>query len=354
MKKKLQLLAILALVCTLLTAQPPANYYKSAFGTKKEALKTAMKEIIRPHDPRSYADLWSDFQVTDKRADGKVWDMYSDCDFTFVINQCGNYQNICDCYNREHSMPKSWFNGDVPPMYTDLFHMYPTDGKVNNYRDNYPFGETNGTQYGSGKLGASTFPGYTGKVFEPADEYKGDFARTYFYMVTCYEDEVPAWTSSDAMQMLNATKYPSFQSWAINLLLKWSRNDEVSQKEIDRNNVVYELQDNRNPFIDFPQLAEYIWGDSITYTFDPTAPPTQLEDTKIMPPVLYVADGTLYINISSEGAFIQLYNACGQLIIKEQSTSGTHNIPLKQERFYIVCINDYKGNSWTYKILNNK
>jgi endonuclease I len=260
MRKKLQLFAFFVLICSLLSAQPPANYYDTAFGKKKEELKTAMKAIIRPHDPRTYKELWDDFEITDKREDGKVWDMYSNCNFTFFSKQCGNYQNICDCYNREHSMPKSWFN-DAAPMYTDLYHLYPTDGKVNGYRSNYPFGETNGTQYGTGKLGSSTFPGYSGTVFEPADEYKGDFARTYFYMVTCYEDVVEGWyKNAEAKPMLNGTKYPAFQSWAINLLLKWSRNDEVSQKEIDRNNAVFGLQGNRNPFIDFPQLAEYIWG----------------------------------------------------------------------------------------------
>ena len=353
MKRKLLSLLICTVACALLLAQPPANYYNSAFGKKEKALKTAMKEIIRPHIQRSYGNLWDDFQITDKKDDGKVWDMYSNCKFTFISNQCTTYKEICDCYNREHSMPKSWFN-DAYPMYTDLFHLYPTDGKVNGYRSNYPFGETNGTQYGTGKLGSCTFPGYTGTVFEPANEYKGDFARTYFYMVTCYEDNVPSWTDTEAKQMLNATKYPSFQTWAINLLLKWSRNDKVSQKEIDRNNAVYGIQENRNPFIDYPQLAEYIWGDSITYAFNPNQIPNQLDEAKIAPPVVYVADDVLHIDTSSEGAIIQVYNVCGQLITKLHSSSRIFEIPLKEERFYIVCINDYAGNSWTYKILNNK
>ena len=350
MKKKLQLFVILAFVCTLLSAQPPAGYYDSAFGKKKEALKTAMKEIIRPHQQRTYADLWGDFQITDKKENGKVWDMYSDCTFTFVSKQCGNYKEICDCYNREHSMPASWFN-DGYPMYTDLFHLYPTDGKVNGYRSNYPFGETNGTKYGTGKLGSSTFPGYTGRVFEPADEYKGDFARTYFYMVTCYEDNVTSWTDIEAKQMLNATKYPSFQPWAINLLLKWSRNDKVSSKEINRNNAVFEIQENRNPFIDYPQLAEYIWGDSINYVFDPTKS-MAVKRTEITPPIVYVADAVLHIENITNESVIQIYNVYGQLIIKTPPVINNYDISLIKEQLYIIRIIDSAGNIYTYKTFN--
>ena len=350
MKKKIQILAVLVFICTLLPAQPPTGYYESAFGTKKEVLKTAMKEIIQPHQQRSYADLWDDFQITDKNEGGKVWDMYSDCNFTFISKQCGNYLNICDCYNREHSMPKSWFN-DGYPMYTDLFHLYPTDGKVNGYRGNHPFGETNGTKYGTGKLGSSTFPGYTGTVFEPADEYKGDFARTYFYMVTCYEDNVTSWTNTEAKQMLNATKYPSFQPWAINLLLKWSRNDKVSQKEIDRNNAVFEIQENRNPFIDYPQLAEYIWGDSITYVFDPKKN-VAIKRTATTLPITYIADATLHIENITNEVGIQIYNIFGQLILKTQPVKNSYSVSLTKEQLYIIHITDSAGSIYTYKAIS--
>ncbi len=259
-------------------AQPPAGYYNNAFGKKKDALKTAMKEIIRSHTERSYDDLWTDFKSTDNKGNNIVWDMYSDIPgktpqyiFYFGDKQCGNYSGEGSCYNREHSFPKSWFD-DKKPMYSDLFHLYPTDGYVNGRRSNHPFGEVGSATWTSSngsKVGSSSFPGYSGTVFEPIDTYKGDFARTYFYMVTCYEENVSTWSSA----MLNGTKYPAFSSWAINLLLKWSRNDAVSIKEYDRNNAVYKIQKNRNPYIDFPQLAEYVWGDSINYAFNPGTTP---------------------------------------------------------------------------------
>ena len=155
-----------------------------------------------------------------------------------------------------------------PNQYSDAFHLYPTDGKVNNQRSNYPFGECAGGDYlpsnGSvrplGRLGNSTFPGFSGEVFEPDDQYKGDFARSYFYMAAAYNDKISGWTSGNGGQMLAGNNYPVYKSWAIDMLLKWHRQDPVSQKEIDRNNAVYKHQGNRNPFIDHPELAEYIWG----------------------------------------------------------------------------------------------
>ena len=163
-------------------------------------------------------------------------------------------------YNREHSMPKSWFH-DGYPMYTDLFHMYPTDSYINNMRGNYPFGEvgtlTKQSSGGFSKLGKSAVSGYSGTVFEPADEYKGDFARTYFYMATRYESQVAGWSSD----MLSGDAYPAFTGWALEMLLKWHRQDPVSEKEIDRNNAVYGIQHNRNPYIDYPVLAEFVWGE---------------------------------------------------------------------------------------------
>ncbi len=246
-----------------------SDYYREASGQQGAGLKTALYNIITGHTERSYANLWDDFTNTDVREDGKVWDMYSSVtDFTFVNDQCGNYSGEGDCYNREHSFPKSWFN-DATPMYTDLFHLYPTDGYVNGMRSNYPFGETDSpsrtSQGGFSRLGPSSVSGYSGIVFEPADEYKGDFARTYFYMVTCYENRISGWESD----MLDGKTYPGFADWAIDMLLRWAADDPVSEKETARNEAVYRIQKNRNPYIDFPGLEQYVWGDKTDVAFDP-------------------------------------------------------------------------------------
>jgi endonuclease I len=243
-------------------AQIPAGYYDSAANKTGDELRTALFDIIKDHNVESYSDLWDDFEYTDKKSNGKVWDMYSDVpggtppyQYTFGSDQCGTYDDEGVCYNREHSFPKSWFNDDYP-MYTDLFHLYPTDGYVNGRRSNYPYGEVGSASWTSlngSKLGDCSYPGYSGTVFEPIDEYKGDFARSYFYMLTCYKDQISSWSSP----MLSGS---DFAYWAKNLLLDWAEQDPVSQKEIDRNEEVYNIQNNRNPFIDHPEYACLIWG----------------------------------------------------------------------------------------------
>ncbi|MCR4659226.1 MAG: endonuclease [Bacteroidales bacterium] len=269
-----------AAVGTAPTVPPEvAAYYKPANSLSGAALKTALGKIIYNRTERSYTALWTDFQSTDIRPDGKVWDMYSGItNYTFGIdkdNGRGNAEG--HFYNREHSFPNSWFGGrDQAPMFTDLHHLYPTDKFVNNKRGNHPFGETKGEKYtstgGFSKLGRCTYPGYDGLVFEPNDEYKGDFARTYFYMVTCYEEKLPDWYTNysnleGVAQTIDGSTYPGLTKWQLQMLMEWAAADPVSEKEVHRNNVVDSIQHNRNPFIDYPGLERYIWGDLMDSTF---------------------------------------------------------------------------------------
>ena len=141
-------------------------------------------------------------------------------------------------------------------MYTDLFHLYPTDGYVNGKRGNLPYGETTNptwTSSNGSRLGLSSVAGYTGQIFEPIDEYKGDLARTYFYMATRYFGEDGNWPGSDMVDGAEP------KQWALTMLLRWNAEDPVSQKEIDRNDAVFNIQGNRNPFIDNIQYVTAIW-----------------------------------------------------------------------------------------------
>lgn len=284
--KKLLVVTIVMLSGTVgCWAQGPndsGEYYKAADGKKGAALKTALCEVIYNRDEEgadlnaAYKALWTHFQTTDKQADGSVWDMYSNMRaMTFGDDQDkgsgGN--NEGEYYNREHSFPNSWFGGKVMPMYTDLHHVYPTDKLVNNKRANYPFGETGNPTYKSAndfsKLGPCNYPGYTGTVFEPNDEYKGDFARTFFYMVTCYEEKIADWYQNypESQPTLDGNAYPGLSAWQLEMLMKWAKNDPVSKKETNRNKAVYGIQKNRNPFIDYPGLEEYIWGEKMDVAF---------------------------------------------------------------------------------------
>lgn len=261
------------LLPALLRAAAPVGYYASAAGTGA-TLKTQLYNIIKNHTAQSYTYLWTAFKTTDDvdNAGLKVWDVYSDIpgptpepyEYAFGNNQCGTYQTEGDCYNREHSFPASWFN-DAAPMYTDLFHVIPADGYVNNRRSNYPLGIVGSAEWTSlngSKVGTCTYPGYTGKVFEPIDEYKGDFARTYFYMATRYENLIAGWyaNSTEANAVLQNNAFPVFEPWFLTMLTKWHEADPVSAKETDRNDAVYAIQGNRNPFIDHPEYVYQIWG----------------------------------------------------------------------------------------------
>jgi endonuclease I len=255
-----------------LNAAIPAGYYSSAEGKNTEALRSALQTILSNGTTDvGYGGLWTAYAITDLNSSGKIWDMYSNCSFTYSTAQCGTYSSECNCYNREHTSPESWF-AEASPMVSDLFNVYPTDGKVNGERSNYPYGEVSTATYTSdngSKLGESGFTGYNGVVFEPIDEYKGDFARTYFYMATRYADVCQSWSSG--AEVVYGSNL-GFTSYAMNLFLKWSREDPVSAKELARNEAVYGIQYNRNPFIDFPGLEEYIWGTKTTQAFSSSAP----------------------------------------------------------------------------------
>ncbi|MDE6322530.1 MAG: endonuclease [Paramuribaculum sp.] len=273
MKATIRSLFILPCLLSVLTglAEIPAGYYASCEGKTGQALLKALCQKINPHVNKGYDGLWTIYAKSDVRDDGTLWDIYSTKRWPSNFTRCGNYSVVGDCVNREHSLPKSWWGGGKATQYSDAFHLYPTDGKVNGQRSNFAFGEcANGTSLpasGSvrplGKLGASTFSGFSGTVFEPDDEYKGDLARSYFYMAACYNDIISGWTNGNGSDMLAGNSYPVFREWAIRLLLKWARQDQVSQKEINRNDAIYSFQENRNPFIDHPELIEYIWGDKV-------------------------------------------------------------------------------------------
>lgn len=293
MLKTLLIGAFISLSFLSIHAQVPAGYYDGAYisgsSTPKTCadLKTALFNItsagvaVLPYNgsPSEFdtrdAINSIDIHRNDANTADIIWDMYTDNPagpelYTFipVTNQCGNYAAIGDCYNREHSFPRAWFD-DADTMFTDMHHLFGTDGYTNGKHDNNPYGDVDPSLVewespAGARLGTSSFPGYTGKVFEPIDEYKGDFARAMFYMVTRYENKVGGGMSgfqgnANADQVLDGTTWPSLDAWAIRQWYKWHIQDPVSQKEIDRNNAIYNFQHNRNPFIDHPEFVALIW-----------------------------------------------------------------------------------------------
>ncbi len=260
-------------------AQIPAGYYDNAQGLTGYQLKTALKNIItNGHNPQSYGDLYNCYETSDidnyYENDGTILDMYSEnpngpdpYNYTPNANHCGNYSNEGDCFNREHTIPQNFFNSSSTPK-ADAHFVVPTDGKVNGQRSNYPYGIVNNptwTSQNGSKLGNNSTSGYSSKVFEPIDEFKGDIARMAFYFATRYEDNIPGWyngSTSNTADMFNGTSNQVFSNWFLQILLQWHYNDPVSTREIDRNNAVYDFQDNRNPYIDHPEWVAQIWDPS--------------------------------------------------------------------------------------------
>ncbi len=257
------------------------GYYASIGNETCGDLKTALYNLIKGHSKKSYASLWTHYKTTDDRRNDSntetiIWDMYSDNptgpenEFSLGSDQCGTFAGEGSCYNREHTFPKSWWGGSTSPsQYTDIFTVVPSDGWVNSVRNNYPYGEVlagteNQITNNGSKLGNSaiTIPGYTGKVFEPTDAYKGDLARGYFYMATRYENVIASWENitPEANVVLDGSSFPVYEPWLINMLIDWHNSDPVSQKEIDRNESIFGIQGNRNPFIDHPEYVDLIWG----------------------------------------------------------------------------------------------
>lgn len=275
MKKLLLLAACLAFISVSADAVYKEGYYDKMDGKKKEALKAAAKECVQRHTQLVYTDLPNYWQYSDVYPDlydgcKRWWDMYSDNIYLIRSGQSARTSFSANKMQREHSVPKSWWkqNGDVEytPAYSDMWNLYPSDGPANQAKLNYPLGICKSTTFNNGvsKVGPAQtgYGGGSGNVFEPADEYKGDFARGFFYMALVYDD-LP-WVVN---YMYRQNSWPTLQPWAYEMLLQWARTDKVSQKEIDRNNQVEKSQGNRNPFVDFPELAEYIWGSRTTETF---------------------------------------------------------------------------------------
>ena len=276
------------------TVTPAASlptYYKDLQGKSGKSLFDAVHVVTKVgYSSLGYDGLWTAYQHTDLRDNGKVWDMYSDCSWTYKSDQCGTYGGECDCYNREHSIPKSWYGDTKSGPGCDIFHLVPTDGKVNSMRSNYAFGEVSSASYtfDGAKLGSAksititngnTIAGNEGasiscsasKVFEPRDEYKGDFARGYLGAMIRWAGDHQSFTDADGGKIFSSsysTGAFGLTKYGVALLMKWHRQDPVSQKEIDRNNGIQQTQGNRNPFIDYPYLAEFIWGEKAGQTLE--------------------------------------------------------------------------------------
>ena len=213
----------------------------------------------------SYDTLWTWYWTTDKKDDGTLMDYYSNTtNWTSTSGQCGSYQGEGGCYNREHSIPKSWWGGSKSNQGCDIYIVVPTDGYVNSKRSAFAFGEVGSATYtsngGYSKLGTSSRSDYSGTVFEPNDQWKGDFARIYFYARAKWNSV--SMTTSEGSKVFSGSDSTNYglTSYAKKLFYEWHKADPVDAWELQRNSRAESVQGNRNPFIDHPEYADYLWG----------------------------------------------------------------------------------------------
>lgn len=348
MKKTTILLSAIFFAFGVCAEDMPEGYYNGIDGLKDAELKGAIRTCIRKHDSIPYGSgigkTWEVFYYSDRNEEGDMMDMY--CDTWYKVNNPGDVATGC---NIEHSFAKSWWGGGKNAAYMDCYHLNPSNSTANGARGNYPLGNVvNLTKTaGSLKIGTQHHEALNEdfSIFEPKDEYKGDFARAYMYMATCYGKDkngnidivckqYNGWRvdnkdvgSKFAMQNDN---YLEFQPWEQEVIIQWHRQDPVSVKEIKRADAVSDFQHNRNPYIDYPYLAEYIWGkmagkavdmSHLVSSTDPRFIPgksngwddsvvTTIDGVTIMPKaVKYILNGQIVIE--REG---HVYNMMGQEI----------------------------------------
>lgn len=359
MKKYISVVALLFLNSIL--AQIPNGYYSTATGTGY-TLKTQLYNIIKGHNSKGYDALYTCYMTSDRdyyyENDGSVLDMYSEnptakdaYNFKATVtggDHCGNYSVEGDCYNREHIIPQSVFNSNSP-MVSDPQLVCPTDGKVNGLRSNYPHGmvgNASKTTLNGSKLGSASnsgyASGYSGTVFEPIDEFKGDIARMYFYFATRYENLVAGYS----YDMFNGTSKQVFTNTFLEILKQWHEKDPVNQREIDRNNAIYNFQNNRNPYIDHPEYVEAIWGkrlqnETFNTLINVVVYPNPTVDHKITIQSVNEIDTIELININ--GQIIQVIN-------KPVLNNNTYSINTLPQGFYFLKVTS-NNQSVTKKIM---
>ena len=242
----------------------------------------------------SYDNLLTAYKTTDVKESNpsEINDYYSNITHWSISGggSCGSYKDEGDCYNREHSIPKSWWGGspDKSSQGSDVYIVVPSDGYVNNRRSNMCMGEVSSPTYTSAnsysKIGSNTFSGHSGTVFEPNDEWKGDFARIHMYALVKWSGW--SWQSGDGSAIFSGSESTNygFTTYAKNLFKKWHDNDQPSTYEQKKNNAAQNVQGNRNPFVDHPEYADYIF-------FDKDFPSSDVSSISVSPSSKTLANG---------------------------------------------------------------
>jgi len=242
-------------------APPPSQDAEEYWNSTNMGSKADIQSRLRSGRTTrlSYGALWTAYKRVWVGLPGKcqsgIFDVYSAKCWTPGSQQCGNYKREGDCYNREHSWPKSWWGRSQNSAYSDIFHVMPSDGYVNGRRGSFPFGEVSNPSYTSSegnKVGSCSGVGYTGTCFEPTDKVKGLMARGHLYMAVRYSGEFGCCSNG-------AVDGADLKPWVTSLMLKWHAQFPPQDWEVEMNDRACKEQGNRNPFIDYPNAAMQIF-----------------------------------------------------------------------------------------------
>ena len=342
--KSKYLTTIFLLFTFTLSAQITTEYYDSAKNLSGEDLKYELNQIIDNHTEYSYTgsntDVWDILKDTDKDPNNSdnVILIYSG----ISVNGAQEY-NSANGWTREHIWAKSRGDfGTATGVGTDAHALRPLDNTTNSIRNNRSFDNCSTCIDVLDKWGNTTGSKKDDNAwtFEPRDEVKGDVARMIFYMAVRYEglDSYPDLELTETI-LPQSDKQPLHG--VLSTLLEWHRNDPVNAWEENRNNIIYATyQNNRNPFIDFPILAEHIWGTKIdaSWNGEQSLNNTDYNETAIS---IYPNPTSNILNIKGlhTSAKVSIYDLNGRKILVSQIDANNNSINVSElNGIYILNI----------------
>ncbi|WP_165381418.1 endonuclease [Mycoplasmopsis phocirhinis] len=253
------------------------DFYASLEGKSGTELINALIKLQKQHrdSTGSYNDLYTTYEdaFTDKyyEKDGSLLDIYgenphSNDPFVYTFNNKSGSGQEGKGWNREHLIAQSWF-AKADPMRNDAHHVWPTDATVNQRHGNLPYGEVNKTTFTS-KNGTKVGIGVEDNqpVTEVINEFKGDVARAFLYFTLTYKDKNLT-SNNVANRFFDSQNNNSIKKPFLDTMLKWAQNDPITQFDLDRNNAIYQHQQNRNPFSDYPELIDVVFNANTEYVF---------------------------------------------------------------------------------------
>ena len=336
----------------------PQEYYIEANGKSGEDLKETIHQIIANHVAFPYTssstDTWDILQQSDQDPDNNnnILLVYTD------RSQDKGYRDGCNCYsnyengthanswNREHVWPKSHgFPDEDDNAYTDVHNLKPSDRSVNSSRG------TKDYDFGGSQHSEATDCLTDSDSWEPSDSVKGDIARILFYMVVRYDPGYDHNNNSFDLELVDYTTPNNNDPilGKLSSLIQWHYDDPVDDFEINRNEIIYEFQENRNPFIDHPNLVSFIWGENIGENWDESLGLDNILDENL---ILFPnpSDGILNFNKYLNNERIEIFSLKGYKVF-DQLVFNSNSITLNLDSgVYMLKISN-NSNVTKHKIL---